>query len=354
MNCHDIRHLPQSRTRRRCKKLRQDGFTLVEILACTFLLGLLMVLLSPTIRDGYSAVMRAANGRQALNNQNIASVLLDSVRTQSLLGQLPPPYSGSSFRSTVLDPSDSGLVGLFTQAGMLPRDVNTDGTAAQNVRVYQRANGLTMQVPLYFRSGPLVTLSYQVGVVYSTRCGVYDGGCSTGPSGVPGASPALTAANALNWAPADPDYGAQVFSTLQLQRSMLQTTVTNLDLIRDNFQNYYRESERLASATDTTNWYPAPSSSLAGQNPLVNQGCYDGWYDLSNSTVNVLAQIGMDQARYGKTQWGGPLQYCRDYKPTATGANKVPHYGAIRIHTNVSAGSSPDSSTPANNVVLTF
>ena len=56
MNCHDIRHLPQSRTRRRCKKLRQDGFTLVEILACTFLLGLLMVLLSPTIRDGYSAV----------------------------------------------------------------------------------------------------------------------------------------------------------------------------------------------------------------------------------------------------------------------------------------------------------
>ena len=186
----------------------------------------------------------------------------------------PPPYSGSSFRSTVLDPSDSGLVGLFTQAGMLPRDVNTDGTAAQNVRVYQRANGLTMQVPLYFRSGPLVTLSYQVGVVYSTRCGVYDGGCSTGPSGVPGASPALTAANALNWAPADPDYGAQVFSTLQLQRSMLQTTVTNLDLIRDNFQNYYRESERLASATDTTNWYPAPSSSLAGQNPLVNQGCY--------------------------------------------------------------------------------
>ena len=192
MNCHDIRHLPQSRTRRRCKKLRQDGFTLVEILACTFLLGLLMVLLSPTIRDGYSAVMRAANGRQALNNQNIASVLLDSARTQSLLGQLPPPYSGSSFRSTVLDPSDSGLVGLFTQAGMLPRDVNTDGTAAQNVRVYQRANGLTMQVPLYFRSGPLVTLSYQVGVVYSTRCGVYDGGCSTGPSGVPGASPALT------------------------------------------------------------------------------------------------------------------------------------------------------------------
>ena len=64
--------------------------------------------------------MRAANGRQALNNQNIASVLLDSARTQSLLGQLPPPYSGSSFRSTVLDPSDSGLVGLFTQAGMLP------------------------------------------------------------------------------------------------------------------------------------------------------------------------------------------------------------------------------------------
>lgn len=332
---------------------RQDGFTLIEILSCVALLGGLLYLLAPMVRDGYSALVRAADGRQALSNQNVAAVLLDAARTRSVLGKLPEPYSGGGLRNAVLDPLDSDLVSLFSQAGLLPRDINSDGTAAQNARVYQRTPDISMQVPLYFRSGPLVTLAYQIGAVYSTRCPISSGACA-GVAGIPGASAALTVANVATWAPTQPDYGVQIFSTLQLQRSMMQTTVTNVDLMRDNFQNYYRESQRLASATDTTNWYPAATTSLAGQNPATNQGCYDGWYDLSSSSVNVLAQIGMDQARYGKTQWGGPLQYCRDYKPTAVGPNKVPHYGAIRLNANVSAGVAPDSSNPTNNVVLTF
>lgn len=319
-----------------------------------FILGLLALALGPTIRSAFSAWARASDSRQALNNQNLAAVLLDSARTQSVLGQLPAPYTSGNYRSTVADPGNTALINLFTQTGLLPNQINTDGTAAQNLRVYQRVTGLTIQVPLYFRSGPLITLSYQVGALYNTRCGVQDASCNSGSSGIPGASAKLTAANAQTWTPTEPDYGAQVFSTLQLQRSMLQTTVTNLDLMRDNFQNYFREHERLASATDTTNWYPTPTSTMAGQNPATNQGCYDGWYDLSNGTVNVLAQIGMDPARYGATQWGGPIQYCRDYNPAATGANSVPHYGALRIHANVSAGVAPDSSNPANNVVLTF
>lgn len=341
------------RSARAMRPSRQAGFTLIEILSCVVLLGWLLYLLAPMVRDGYSAVMRAANGRQALSNQNVAAVLLDAARTRSVLGKLPEPYSGGGLRNAVLDPSDADLVSLFSQSGLLPRDINSDGTAAQNARVYQRTPDITMQVPLYFRSGPLVTLAYQIGAVYSTRCPISSGACA-GVAGIPGASTALTLANVGSWAPTDPDYGVQIFSTLQLQRSMMQTTVTNVDLMRDNFQNYYRESQRLASATDTTNWYPAAATSLAGQNPATNQGCYDGWYDLSSPAVNILAQIGMDQARYGKTQWGGPLQYCRDYKPTAVGPNKVPHYGAIRLNSNVSAGVAPDSSNPTNNVVLTF
>jgi prepilin-type N-terminal cleavage/methylation domain-containing protein len=346
--------MPTPKTRQVRRQHQQAGFTIIEVLVVVFVMGLIMWAVGPAIRDAFNALTRAENGRQALNNQNLASVLLDAARTQSTLGQLPAPYTGGSYHSSVADPGNTALINLFTQTGLLPNNINTDGTDAQNQRVYQLVSGLSMQVPLYFRSGPLVTLTYQIGTVYSTRCALADSSCNPGASGIPGASAALTSANAQTWTPTDPDYGGQVFSTLQLQRSMLQATVTNLDLMRDNFQNFFRENERMASATDTSNWYPAPTIGLAGQDPATNQGCYDGWYDLSNASVNVLAQIGMDQTRYGTTQWGGAVQYCRDYKPAATGANTIPHYGALRINANVSMGIAPDSSNPANNVVLTF
>ncbi|WP_207002648.1 type II secretion system protein [Trinickia mobilis] len=336
----------------------QKGFTLVEVIIVVAILGIVLRIIGPIIGQGLGLGQRAYLDSQTLANQTIASVLLDSARTQSTLGQLPAPYSGNGYVSAVFNPTNSTLASAFQQAALSINQINDDGTNAQNVRVYQQASGLTMQMPMYFRSGPLITLTYQVGAVYSTTCALVGSGCNPSGNGIPGFSSTLTAANAATWTPTLPDFGAQIFSTLQLQKSMLQTTVSRIDDVRNAFQNYFRERERLAAADDTTNWYPAPNGpgapNLAGGNPASNQGCYDGWYNLSDATVNVLAQVGLDQARYGTTQWGATIQYCRDYNPLATGPNSIPHYGALRINTQVSNGVAPDTLNPANNVVLTY
>lgn len=336
----------------------QRGFTLVEVIIVVLMLGIAATVIQPWIKQGVSYFHQSRANMQATNNLTISDVLLDYARTQSTLGQLPAPYSGNGYTSTVLDPSNTTLVTSLTQANLSAGQINDDGTDAHNVRVYQLATGLNQQVPLYFRSGPLVTIAYQVGAVYSTTCSLTGGTCNPGTGGVPGYSGSLTTANAATWMPVTPDYGAQIFSTLALQKSMLQTTASRTDTMRDAFQNFFRERERMAAANDTTNWYPAPNGTgapnLSGANPVTNNGCYDGWYNLADANVNVLAQVGLDSGRYGTTQWGGMIQYCRDYNPLATGPNSIPHYGAIRFNAQVSTGIAPDPSIPSNNVLLTF
>ena len=342
----------------RARLHQQRGFSLVEVAIVVLMLGVMTIIIAPYVNRALAYISQAATTQQAANNQTIADVLIDYARTQTTLGQLPTPYSGNGYTSTVLAPTNTTLATELTQAGLGSNQVNDDATGAHNVRVYQLASALTQQVPLYFRSGPLVTLTYQVGAVYSTTCSLNGSACNPGTGGIPGYSGALTSANATTWLPVPPDFGAQIFSTLSLQKSMLQTTASRADTTRDAFQNYFREQERMAAANDTTNWYPSPNGTgapnLSGSNPAANNGCYDGWYNLSDSTVNVLTQVGLDQARYGTTQWGGTVQYCRDYNPLGTGANQIPHYGAIRFNVNVSAGIAPDSVNFSNNVVLIF
>ncbi|MCD5327917.1 prepilin-type N-terminal cleavage/methylation domain-containing protein [Chromobacterium piscinae] len=339
-------------------KRHQTGFTLYEMLVTTAIMGILLSIFSDQIGAALGMNQRAYQNRQSLNNQLIASVLLDSARTQSPLGTLPAPFTGNGYTSTVFDPSNATLGSSFQQAGLSTNEINDDGFGSQRVRVYQRVTGLTQQVPLYTRSGALVQLTYQVGAIYNTTCALTGSGCNPSATGVPGASAQMTNSNATTWTPTAPDFGTQIFSTLPLQKSMLQTSVDRMDKLRDSLLNYFREKRQLAAADDTTNYYPAPTGpgapNLSGGNPATNQSCYDGWYDLSAANVNVLAQVGLGQDEFSKTAWGGAIQYCRDYDPTVSGANKIPHYAAIRIHSQVSLGQAPDGAIAGNNVVLTF
>lgn len=337
----------------------QSGFTLAELLVSVIVIGIVAVVIAPTFSSLTTAQRSVYIEKHKLNNQMIGSGLLNYAATVSALGNLPAPYTGSGYVSTVYNPAApaSGLLlkQSLAQTGINPAEINDDGTAAANVRVYQRVSGLTKTEPLYFQSGALVTLTYDVGVIYMTACPKASTTCNpTVATGVPGTSPALTSTNYITWVPTGTDIPvANNISTLPLQKQMLGTTVQRLDRVRDGLLSFLRESQRTAAAGDGTNFYPSGSVSKGGATPGTNQGCRDGWYNLATDTV--LAQVGMGATEFGSTAWGGAIEFCRDYDPTASkAANASPHYAAIRILGSVSTGGNPDAVVTGNNVVLTF
>jgi hypothetical protein len=208
---------------------------------------------------------------------------------------------------------------------------------------------------MYFKSGDLVRLDYDVAVIYATgNCGALTT-CNTNATASvpPGSSSLITAGNYTTWTTTSPDGDAYRISTLPIQKELLKKSTERLDKVRDSLTNYFRSMVLAAAASDTTNWYPSGSSSMAGQTPSTTQGCRDGWYDLYTDT-GILNTVGLSPTEYGVTGWGGHVQYCRDYDPAVTAANTPPHYAALRIHKNVTTGSNPDGTTTSNNVVLTF
>ena len=346
--------------------VRAHGFPLTELLIVIVIIGIVSAALAPEFSALLTAQRSAYVQKHHLNNQLIGAALLGYAANSTQTGRLPAPYSGNGYTSTVYNPGDGSGAGValanaLTQSGINPSEINDDGTAFQAVRVYQLVQGLAQQVPLYFQSGPLVTLSYDFGAVYLTTCAKSSVSCNPTPAtGIPGASAALTPGNYGSWSAVDPDARAHYVSSLPIQKQMLATTVQRQEKIRDTLISYLRANQVTAGGGDATNWYPnqagaAAAGTLGGANPSSNQGCRDGWYSLSSAGVAVLATAGLGQDEFGKTAWGGPIEYCRDYDPTGTKTpNAAPHYGAIRILANVTAGATPDAVVPGNNVVLTF
>lgn len=328
------------------------GFTLLELLITIVVLGVLMLLLVPVFQAFLTATTNNYNEQAKADNQRIGDALT-SVAKNAGVGRLPAPYTGGGYTSTIYNPADGTALGLavrqaIADSGVSPVVVNDDGTGTRRARVYQRVTGLTQDMPMYFRSGPLVTLTYDYGVVYLTQCPV-GGSCLTG--GVPGASPALTAANRNTWAAVSPDQSPVFVSSLPVQTAMLQTTARRVDRVRDALMSYYRGKQLTAAATDTTNWFPG--STLAGRTPASNQGCRDGWYALDSTPV--LPIIGLSQQEFGVTAWGGRIEYCADYDPLASKTpNAPPHAAALRFRAAVSSGAAPDPSVLSNNVILTL
>lgn len=342
------------------------GFTLIELLITVMVIGIVSIAMAPAFSDLVAAQRSAYLEKHRLNNQLISAALMSYAANSTQTGRLPAAYTGGGYTATVYDPADATASGIaltqaLTQSGINPAEINDDGTTGRAVRVYQLVAGLTQQVPLYFQSGPLVTVTYDFAAIYLTACSYGATECNpTLATGVPGSSAALSGANYATWTTAGTDGPAHLVSSLPIQKQMLATTVARLDKVRDTLLNYMRVQQLNAAGGDATNWYPnqaglSAAGSLSGATPGTNQGCRDGWYDLSGGSVLVLSAVGLAPQEYGVTAWGGAIQYCRDYDPTGTkAADAAPHYAAIRIHGSVSSASTPDGATPGNNVVLTF
>ncbi|MBP2480151.1 prepilin-type N-terminal cleavage/methylation domain-containing protein [Stenotrophomonas sp. PvP093] len=331
------------------------GFTLFELLIAVVIVGILILLLSPLFAQ-YVTSTRAAYREQAQqDNQAIADAMVQWAKANG--GHLPAPYTGAGYTMTVHNPLGTSAAEVSFRAALsdlsLSRtSINDDGTAARNVRVYQRVGGLTKDMPLYVRSGPAVRLTYDLGVLYMTECPLSGGSCNPSPStGRPGASPALTTANRNTWTAVAPDIGAKFVSTLPHEVEMLSATARRADRVRDALLAYYRGKQISAAATDTTNWYPG--SALAGKSPAGNQGCRDGWYALDST--QILPLVGLSQQEFGVTAWGGRFEYCADFDPLGNKSpNAPPHAAAVRFNADVSSASPPDPMVISNNVVLTL
>lgn len=336
----------------------QLGFTLVEMITTVALIGLLLTYVAPLIANGIAAESREYREKNKLTNRLIGESLEAYITTQPSKGILPIPYTGSGFVATIFNSSDTTAAGVqltqaLTNTRVTPLEINTDGTAGANVRVYQLLSGLTTTAPFEMQSGALVTLTYQFGVIYLTQCRKADTACNPGAAGIPGSSPVLTTANYKNYQLGGNDLALITVSSLPRQRSMLETTRNKLNDLQDALLTDFRAKQIIAAAGDATNFYPSATSSMGGLNPGTNQGCRDGWYSLA--TTDVLAQVQISSVQYGKTEWGGAVEFCRDYDPLGTKtANAPPHKAALRINAGVSLGISPDPSVPGNNIFLTF
>lgn len=327
------------------------GFTLIELMVTMILIGIVSIIVSPILGEMTSSRIAAYRAQQTTMNQKVAQAFITYASTVSTTGALPAPYSNGTdtFSAPTNLTSSSSLNTVLQMTGVPGEEVNDDGRAAKNVRVFQKAPSIMYSTPFDVQSGPVVRLLFEYGAVYITTCPRADTSCNKTP--LPGASVALTGSNHGSWTTTAPDFGAAYVSTLPVQLAMLAKARTNVYKARDAFSAYFRMLQA-ASPAATTNFYPNSGASVVA-NASSNQGCWYNWINLASTSV--LTTVGLPPAEFGVTTWGGRIEYCRDYDATGSAsADAVPHYGAIRFHRDISGGFAPDTSIASNNVILTF
>lgn len=341
-----------------------SGFTLLEMLVSIVLVGIMssiVMSLLPLIEFNQErAYQEAAYERNRAVGLGILKYANEST------GRLPAPYAGTDagfvYRSVAASPSatdaaNTAIRNNIQALGVPSMQIYNDGTFALNVRTYQRVQGLTMNLPIRGVTGDAVTVTYDMGVIYQTEC-AQEQVCNTGiAAGTPaGASAVINTANYTAWRPTAPDGQEFFFSTLDYQKRLLDLTMDNVSILIRRVQNDYSYRAITSAANDTTNFYLTANGTgapnLSGTtNSLTNEGCYDGWYRLSDSNVNVLERYGLNKSTYGRTAWGGPIEYCRDFDPINSGKNALPHSAALRFNRNVTAGPSP---VTGQNIIIAF
>lgn len=330
------------------------GFTLLELLVTIVLIGIMAQIifgLLPLIDFNQA---RAYEEGAFEKNRSVALGILKYANETT--GRLPAPYFGvvssvnyasAPVNPTATDAASTGIRNNIQALGVPSTQIFHDGTFAKNVRVYQRVQGLTINLPIRGVTGDTVTVTYDVGVVYQTQCAQAQP-CNAGVAGtsVPGASPLVNLANYNAWTTVLPDSQDYFFSTLDYQKRLLDLTMDNVSLLIRRIQNDYAYRSITSAPNDVTNFYLQPTGTgapnLSGTtNSLTNEGCYDGWYNLSAANVNILERYGLNKSTYGTTAWGGRIEYCRDYDPINSGKNALPHSAAIRFNRNVTSGPAP-------------
>lgn len=340
----------------------QAGFTLVEMMIATTLLGLMSLILSPSFRTFLAMRDQAYAERQTYINTKLSQAMLAYAKSPPAgipVGSLPPPYSyptGKIFNAPVnMTGSANSLWPYAQQQGLSAQDVNDDGTPTANLRVYQRATGLGADAYMFYQGGPSVRLTYELGAIYMTKC-ARKATCNSNSTPTTQTSPVptkLSLTSYATWAPPSDASGLVFVSTLPLQKEMLELTAQRLDRLRESFINYFK-----AKGT-----YPSPlaASPMETSAPSGNLGCRNGWYQLDAPTVtpsisnDIPLQIGISQVEDTRTAWGGPIYYCQDYDPSGTsGRNAAPHYAALLVRKAISEASPPDVYTPAENIIVSF
>ena len=324
---------------------KQHGFTLVEILIAIVLAGVLLRIWSSGMGDAHTAFDTARESEQEAINKRLASVLIDYAATASPTGALPTPEAGTYSSSIPFTTLQAQLV----EARIRPIEAVSDASATKNLRVYQTVPGQTLTMPLYTTFGPAMTLTYTEASIHSTYCAQADV-CN---AGVPGKSGTLSASTLNAYGVLGDDYGLTRFSTLAIQKQKLSQTADNIIAIRDRMQELFRERQRTANANDTTNFYPTEIHPIGASATTVD--CKGGWFSLS--ATDILPQVGLTPSVNGKTAWGGEIQYCPDYDalaPSTWTANAPPHFAALRLLTNVSAGGIPSTTDGTTSTVIPF
>lgn len=330
------------------------GFTLLELLVTIVLVGVMAQMIFGLIPLIEFQQERAYQEGAFEKNRAVALGILKYANETT--GRLPDPYFGTvnSVRYVsapahpdATDAVNAGIRNNIQSLGVPTTQIFHDGTFSQNVRVYQRAQGLTRNLSIRGVTGDYVTVTYDVGVVYQTECSQTQA-CNNGVAGtsVPGASALLTMSNHTNWVATLPDAQDYFFSTLDYQKKLLDLTMDNVSIVIRRIQNDYAYKSITSAPNDVTNFYMGPNGSgapnLSGTtNSTTNEGCYDGWYDLSASNVNILERYGLNKTTYGTTAWGGSIQFCRDYDAINAGKNALPHSAALKFNRNVTSGPAP-------------
>lgn len=364
---------------------KNKGFTLVEVLISTVVIGIISMVLIPATK----ALMEARSQQYAQEQNMISSKIVNVLQTYADLrddapGRLPAPnyLGGGPVPYTVVNKSTNmDLWEDIIMSGIAPNKINFDGTPAQNVRAYQLLPDQTESISFFKNTDePSVTIEYDYGVVYMSGCNQYDNSCPT--RGL------LTGLSDVNgtWQDAGQDLDPYFVSTKTLQINKLRDLNKKLYILRnyiiqeyqtrqksadqsdltlthringdatdddgDGLYDYYKDStfENFAEGTDNC-WYNDD------EGPKASSGT--AWYKLSEDT-EILEGVGLNPEIFSKTPWKGVIEYCPFYMlekidqehPNHAGEHKHTSYAAIRVADDLLTDG--NSASGNSHVYLTF
>lgn len=327
----------------------QAGVTLIELLISVVILGIIMAIVGPIFSSTLTFMEATKKSEVLQNNQKLASGMLSYARNN---GGILPPERGGKYElydaTAAVGSAGYDLYLELTGAGVPPNQINSAGYGIDAAKLYQVVSNLKHKQPLFFSSGDEVTLTYQVGVIYQSVCPRLHS-CASSPfsnyNGV-ARTPKITEATIVSWDVAGNDYAPVMINTLAEQKTMLRVTIGRLNRLTDRISSHFYAKARASESAGENHF--AGTAALAG---AANHGCWTAWESLS--TTATLESIGLDRREYGKTAWGGDIEYCRDYKPTGTGG-QPPFFAALRFNKDLRPGMNPDPSNANSNVIVTF
>lgn len=312
-------------------KKRQSGFTLIELMVTLVVLAVLGLIVRSNQQISAQLNRRADIERQHENNRMVAAALY-TIASQSKDGSLPAPYDQDGWVSAPADTSTFSSKAPFLAAGLSDDTINHDGSGLERQRVYQLLSGLISTEPVHGLTGDKVTIDYEIGVVYATKCGKGISPCS---KPVPGDSEELTTSNIDSWTVAGEDLRPVWINSYPIQKSLLEDTISRVQTIIEKGRVLYQQRQLTSAPGNPENHHPKPSN--PGATRQMGGGCHGGWYDLNANNVDLLTQLNLSKKEYATTAWdvsGNKLEFCRDYDPGNIGADTPPHSAAVRFKAN--------------------